>query len=34
MTTGGFIRRIEPSALVLLVATLLMTLLFSRGFCG
>lgn len=33
-TTGGFIRRIEPSALILFAAVLLLTLLFSRGFCG
>ncbi len=34
VTTGGFIRRIEPSAMVLLGAVLLLTLVFSRGFCG
>ena len=34
VTTGGFIRRIEPSAMILLGAVLLLTLLFSRGFCG
>ncbi|GIU78844.1 MAG: hypothetical protein KatS3mg005_2082 [Bryobacteraceae bacterium] len=34
VTTGGFIRRIEPSALILFAAVLLLTLLFSRGFCG
>lgn len=34
LTTGGFIRRIEPSAMVLLAAVVGMTLLFSRGFCG
>lgn len=34
LTTGGFIRRIEPSAMILLAAVLLLTLLFSRGFCG
>ena len=33
-TTGGFIRRIEPSAMIIMVAVLLLTLLFSRGFCG
>jgi len=33
-TTGGFIRRIEPSAMIILGAVLLLTLLFSRGFCG
>ena len=32
--TGGFIRRVEPSALVLLVALVLLTLVASRGFCG
>lgn len=34
ITTGGFIRHIEPSAMILLGAVLLLTLLFSRGFCG
>ncbi len=34
VTTGGFIRHIEPSALILLGAVLLLTLLLSRGFCG
>jgi polyferredoxin len=34
LTTGGFVRHIEPSAMILLGAVLLMTLLFSRGFCG
>jgi len=34
LTTGGFVRRIEPSAMILLVAVVLLTLLFSRGFCG
>lgn len=34
LTTGGFVRRIEPSALVLLGVVLVLTLLFSRGFCG
>ena len=33
-TTGGYIRRIEPSAMIILGAVLLLTLLFSRGFCG
>jgi polyferredoxin len=33
-TTGGFIRRIEPSAMLLMGALALLTLLFSRGFCG
>lgn len=32
--TGGFVRRIEPSAMILMGAVLLLTLLFSRGFCG
>ncbi|MBI4874854.1 MAG: 4Fe-4S binding protein [Acidobacteria bacterium] len=34
LTTGGFIRRIEPSAMILFAALVLLTLLFSRGFCG
>lgn len=34
ITTGGYLRRIEPSAMILLAAVLLLTLLFSRGFCG
>lgn len=34
VTTGGFIRRIEPSALILLVAVVILTLVASRGFCG
>lgn len=34
VTTGGFIRHIEPSAMVLLVAVILLSLLLSRGFCG
>jgi Pyruvate/2-oxoacid:ferredoxin oxidoreductase delta subunit len=34
LTTGGFIRHIEPSAMILLGAVLLLTLVFSRGFCG
>lgn len=34
LTTGGFVRRIEPSALILLGLVLLLTLVFSRGFCG
>jgi hypothetical protein len=34
ITTGGYIRRIEPSALLLAGAVLLLTLIFSRGFCG
>lgn len=34
LTTGGFIRRIEPSAMIMFFALVLLTLLFSRGFCG
>jgi polyferredoxin len=34
LTTGGYIRRIEPSAMIIAGALLLLTLLFSRGFCG
>ncbi len=34
LTTGGFVRHIEPSAMILLAAVLLLTLAFSRGFCG
>jgi polyferredoxin len=34
LTTGGFIRRIEPSAMIILAAVIVLTLLFSRGFCG
>ena len=34
ITTGGFVRRIEPSALILFAAVVLLTLVFSRGFCG
>lgn len=34
LTTGGYVRRIEPSAMILLAAVLVLTLLFSRGFCG
>jgi polyferredoxin len=34
LTTGGFIRRIEPSAMILFAALLLLTLIASRGFCG
>lgn len=34
LTTGGFVRHIEPSAMILLAAVLLLTLVFSRGFCG
>lgn len=34
LTTGGFVRHIEPSAMILLAAVLLLTLIFSRGFCG
>jgi ferredoxin len=34
LTTGRFIRRIEPSAMVLFAALVLLTLAASRGFCG
>ena len=34
LTTGGFIRRIEPSAMILFAALLLVTVIASRGFCG
>lgn len=34
VTTGGFIRRIQPSTMVVFAAVLIMTLIFSRGFCG
>ncbi|MCU0247745.1 MAG: 4Fe-4S binding protein [Bryobacter sp.] len=34
LTTGGYIRRIEPSAMILMGALILLTLIFSRGFCG
>jgi len=34
VTTGGFIRRIEPSTMIIFAAVILLTLLFSRGFCG
>jgi polyferredoxin len=34
ITTGGLVRRIEPSAMILMAAVLLLTLIFSRGFCG
>jgi hypothetical protein len=34
LTTGGFVRRIEPSALILFAALVLLTVLASRGFCG
>lgn len=34
LTTGGFIRRIEPSAMVLFAALVILTLVASRGFCG
>lgn len=33
LTTGGYIRHIEPSAMILMGAVLLLTLIFSRGFC-
>lgn len=34
ITTGGFVRHIEPSSLIILAAVVLLTLLFSRGFCS
>jgi polyferredoxin len=34
LTTGGYIRHIEPSAMIIMGALLVLTLLFSRGFCG
>lgn len=34
LTTGGFVHRIELSAVVLFFALVLLTLLSSRGFCG
>jgi len=34
LTTGGFIRRIEPSTMILFAALLILTLVASRGFCG
>ena len=34
LTTGGFVRRIEPSALIMFAALVLLTLVASRGFCG
>lgn len=34
LTTGGFIRRIEPSAVILFGALMLLTVVASRGFCG
>lgn len=34
VTTGGFVRRIEPSALILMAAVVLLTIVASRGFCG
>lgn len=34
VTTGAYVRRIEPSALILLIAVLALTFLLSRGFCG
>lgn len=33
-TTGGYLRRIEPSTMILGAAVLILTLIFSRGFCG
>lgn len=34
LTTGGFVHRIEPSAVILFAALMLLTLIASRGFCG
>ncbi len=34
ITTGALVRHIEPSAMILMGAVLLLTLIFSRGFCG
>jgi len=34
LTTGGFIRRIEPSTMIVFGALLLLTIAGSRGFCG
>lgn len=34
LTTGGFVHRIELSAVVLFLALVILTLLASRGFCG
>ena len=34
VTTGGFIRHIEPSAMILMAALLLLSAVLSRGFCG
>ena len=34
LTTGGFVRRIEPSAVIMFFALLLLTFVASRGFCG
>lgn len=34
LTTGGFVRRIEPSSMVLFAALVLLTVIASRGFCG
>jgi len=34
ITTGGFIRRIEPSTMIIFAVVIILTLLFSRGFCG
>jgi len=34
ITTGGFIRRLEPSTMIIFVIVVLLTLVFSRGFCG
>jgi len=34
LTTGGFVRRIEPSAMIVFAALVVLTILGSRGFCG
>lgn len=34
LTTGGFVRRVEPSSMILFASLLLLTLLAGRGFCG
>jgi polyferredoxin len=34
LTTGGFVRRIEPSAMIIFAALVVLTLIGSRGFCG
>jgi hypothetical protein len=34
LTTGGFVRRIEPSAFIVFAALVVLTPFASRGFCG